>query len=194
MSYNPEPAARSGRSRGPPWPCRRPPAPQPGPVGQADGLSETSVAFAHLCLCGVETAVAFAGEKWAFLVRFLVALVMVVSMVAVQGVRSGAGGFMLACISGCRGVIGCNVATGGVLCTKKFSLLGLMVGASATKFALRTKNGPKSVFCGVLGELFAEMPVEGRCWAKFFAPTGAVPRTCRRCGALQAGCGGGLQH
>ena len=24
-----EPAARSGRSRGPPWPCRRPPAPRP---------------------------------------------------------------------------------------------------------------------------------------------------------------------
>ena len=27
-----EPAARSGRSRGPPWPCRRPPAPWPGPA------------------------------------------------------------------------------------------------------------------------------------------------------------------
>ena len=26
-----EPAARSGRSRGPPWPCHRPRAPQPGP-------------------------------------------------------------------------------------------------------------------------------------------------------------------
>ena len=30
-----EPAARSGRSRGPPWPCRRPPAPRPGPAGHA---------------------------------------------------------------------------------------------------------------------------------------------------------------
>ena len=112
--------------------------------------------------------------------------------VPLLGVCSGADGFMLACISGCRGVIGCKVATGGVLCAKKFSLLGLMVGASATKFALRTKNGTKSVFRGVLGEFFAEMPVEGLCWAKFFAPTGAVPRTCRRCGALQAGCGGGF--
>ena len=27
-----EPAARSGRSRGPPWPCRHPPAPRLGPV------------------------------------------------------------------------------------------------------------------------------------------------------------------
>ena len=39
---------------------------------------------------------------------------------------------------------------------------------------------------------FAEEPPEGRCWANFFAPTGAVPRTCSRCGALQAGCGGGF--
>ena len=30
-----EPAARSGRSRGPPWPCRHPPAPRPGPAGPA---------------------------------------------------------------------------------------------------------------------------------------------------------------
>ena len=31
---------------------------------------------------------------------------------------------------------------------------GLIVGVSATKFALRTKNGPKLAFCGVLGEFF----------------------------------------
>ena len=30
-----EPPARSGRSRGPPWPCRHPPAPRPGPAGPA---------------------------------------------------------------------------------------------------------------------------------------------------------------
>ena len=108
-------------------------------------MSETAIAFARLCLCGVETVVAFVGagravtetggafaaEKWAFWVRFSAAEVMVVSMVAVQGVRSGAGGFMLACISGCRGVIGCKVATGGVLCAKKFALLDLMVCVSA---------------------------------------------------------------
>ena len=33
-----------------------------------------------------------------------------------------------------------------------FSLLGLMVGECAKKFAQRTKNGPKSAFWGVLGE------------------------------------------
>ena len=78
---------------------------------------------------------------------------------------------MLACISGCRGVIGCKVATGGVLCAKKFALLGLMAGASAKKFALRTKNGPKSASCGVLGEFFAEVPLVGPGWASFFAET-----------------------
>ena len=39
-----------------------------------------------------------------------------------------------------------------VLCAKKFALLGLMVGVSAKKFALRTKNGPQSAVYGVLGE------------------------------------------
>ena len=48
-----------------------------------------------------------------------------------SGARSGDGGFMLACISGCGGVIGCIVSAGGVLCAKKFALLGLMVGVSA---------------------------------------------------------------
>ncbi|QCT34765.1 hypothetical protein FBF35_01230 [Schaalia odontolytica] len=52
-------------------------------------------------------------------------------------------------------------------CVKKFALLGLMLGVSATKFAQRAQNGPNSAFCGVLGEFFAEMPVEGRCWANF---------------------------
>ena len=80
------------------------------------------------------------------------------------------------------------------LCAKKFALLRLMVGVSATKFALRAQNGPNSAFLCLLGEFFAEMPVEGRCWASYFAPTGAVPRTCRRCGALQAAAMGVLRH
>ena len=41
-----------------------------------------------------------------------------------------------------------------VRCAKKFALRGLVVDASATKFAQRTKNGPKTVVCGVLGEFF----------------------------------------
>ena len=62
-------------------------------------LSETDVAFACSCPCGVETLVAFAragrasdetviafaGEKWVFLVCFSVAEVLSVSTVAVEG-------------------------------------------------------------------------------------------------------------
>ena len=55
------------------------------------------------------------------------------------------------------------------LCAKKFALLGLMVGVSAKKFSLRTRNAPKLAFCGVLGEFFAKRPLEGACRAKFFA-------------------------
>ena len=96
---------------------------------------------------------------------------------------------MLACISGCRGVIGCKVATGGVLCAKKFALLGLMAGASAKKFALldlmcvRARNSsPCSLitpqirhFCACRAKFFAETRLEERCWASFFAemPLGA---------------------
>ena len=46
---------------------------------------ETGVAFARSYVAGVETAITFAGEIRVFLVRFLVAVVMVVSTVAVQG-------------------------------------------------------------------------------------------------------------
>ena len=69
----------------PPWPCRRSRAPQPGPVGQVGRLSETPIAFARWCLCGIETAIAFAGEKRAFLVQFSGAEVMQVSVVPCWG-------------------------------------------------------------------------------------------------------------
>ena len=62
-------------------------------------LSGTGVAFACSCPCGVETlvafaragrastetAIAFAGEKWVFFVRFSVAEVLSVSAVVVEG-------------------------------------------------------------------------------------------------------------
>ena len=47
------------------------------------------------------------------------------------------------------------------LCAKKFALLGLMVGVSAKKFALRTKNGPKTSVCGAPGEVFRENTAGG---------------------------------
>ena len=54
-------------------------------AGAGRALTETAIAFAGAGRALTETAIAFAGEKWAFLVRFSVAEVMVVSMVAVQG-------------------------------------------------------------------------------------------------------------
>jgi len=46
---------------------------------------ETAIAFARSYVPGVETTVAFAGEKRTILARFSVAVVLLVSMVAVQG-------------------------------------------------------------------------------------------------------------
>ena len=67
------------------WPCCRPRVPWPGPIDQVARLSETGVAFARSCVRGVETDIAFAGEKKLFLAWFSVAEVMVVSTVAVWG-------------------------------------------------------------------------------------------------------------
>ena len=64
---------------------RLPLGPRLGAAGEAARWSETGVAFARLRLRGIETGVAFAGEKWAFLEWFSVAEVMVVSTVAVWG-------------------------------------------------------------------------------------------------------------
>ena len=64
--------------RGRTW-LQGPRVPRPGPVGQVDRWFETIVAFARLCVCGIETVIAFAGEKWAFLVCFSGAEVMAVS-------------------------------------------------------------------------------------------------------------------
>lgn len=54
-----------------------------GPVDQVARLSETAIAFARVCLRGIETVIAFAVMKRAFLVHFLVAVVTVVSTIAV---------------------------------------------------------------------------------------------------------------
>ena len=48
-------------------------------------LSETAITFARTGRAPIETAVAFAGEKWVFLVCFSLAEVLSVSAVAVQG-------------------------------------------------------------------------------------------------------------
>ena len=112
---------------------RRPRVPR---VGAADAMarwSETAIAFARLCPCGIETAIAFAGEIWAFAVQFSGAEVMPVSMVPSWGRAV----VLLVSMSPCL----C------VLCAKFF--------------AQRAQNTPHSACLRVLGECFAEMPLEG---------------------------------
>ena len=106
---------------------------------------ETTIAFARAGRAPIETAIAFAGEKWAFWVRFSVAEVMVVSMVAVLGravvmavsmvaVQGRAVVMVVSCWPEPVAVEVSLVASsprGCVLCAKKFALLGLMVGVSA---------------------------------------------------------------
>ena len=98
------------------------------------------------------------------------------------------GGFMLTCISGRRGVIGFNIAMGRVRCAKKFALLGLMVDASAKKFAQRTKNGPKSGVCGVLGELFRGNAAGGGVLGELFRGPAAVGSCRANLWCLDEGC------
>ena len=80
------------------------------------------------------------------------------------------------------------------VCAKKLSLLGLMVGVSATKFAQRAQNGPNSAFCGVLGEFFRGNAAGGAVLGEFFRANRCRARSCRRCGALQAAAMGVLRH
>ena len=126
-------------------PRHRPQVPPPGPVGQLGLLPETVVAFAGAGRASTETAVAFAGEKWVFLARFSLALVLSVSMGVVQG-RA-----VVMVVSRWPASVAVEVSLvassrrGCVLCAKKFSL--------------RAHNGPKLVFSGVLGEFFRESAV-----------------------------------
>ena len=127
-------------------------------------LSETGGTFARVYLRRIETAIAFAGEKWAILVRFSVAEVMLVSRWSAAAVAE------VSLVS--------TSPRHSSLCAKKFALLGPMVGVSAKKFALRTRNAPKLAFCGVPGELFRGRACEGSVLGEVFrghAPEGTVP-------------------
>mgnify|MGYP001733271980 CR=1 FL=1 len=117
-------------------------------------MSETVIAFAGAGRASIETAIAFAGEKWAVLVQFLGAVVMVVSCLP----ASVAAEVSLVASS----------PRGCVLCATKFALLGLMVGVSATKFALRAHNGPNSAFLRLLGEFFRGNAGGGTVLGEFF--------------------------
>ena len=121
--------------------------------------TETDIAFARAGSAPTETDIAFAGEKWAFWVRFLVAEVMVVSMVAVWG---RALVMAVSCWPASAVAVVSLVSTSpphSCLCAKKF--------------AQRTKNGPQSAFYGVLGEFFRENTAGGVAPGEVFRGTAA---------------------
>ena len=103
-------------------------------------LSETAVAFARAGRASVETAAAFAGEKWVYFVRFSVASVLSVSMVAVEG----------------RAVV-MAVSRWPASAAAVVSLVSkppCHCALCAKKFALHAQNGRKTLFSGALGEFF----------------------------------------
>ena len=138
------------------WPCR---GPRPVCIGNLS--RETAITFARSYVPGVETAIAFAGEKRVFVVCFSVAVVTVVSTVAVQG---RAVVMVVSCWPASVAAEASLVSTlpcRSIRCAKKFALLGLMVDASVTIFALQAKKYPKSAFYGVLGEFCTGCADEG---------------------------------
>ena len=160
-------------------------------AGPSECWLETGVAFARVGRASTETAIAFVGEKWVFLVRFSVALVMVVSAGAVQG-RA-----VVMAVSCWPTSVPAEVSlvstspSGRVLCTKKFTLLGLMVGASAKKFALQAQNGRKTLFSGALGEFFRGRAGGGAVLGEFCRTNRYCARSCRQ-RSLPACNGGGF--
>ena len=134
-------------------------------------MSETPIAFARWCLCGIETAIAFAGEKRAFLVQFSGAEVMQVSVVPCWGACSGVVGFNVAMLSHLVRDICRPARPGAGENAKKFALRHCSHRAGAKKFAQHTKNGSKWVVYGALGELLRGNAAGGVGRASFFAET-----------------------
>ena len=62
------------------------------------------------------------------------------------------------------------------------------VCVSAKKFALCAQNGPKWAFSGVRASFFAEEPLEGPCWASFFADRQSWDPTGRTLSRRSHGC------
>ena len=127
---------------------------------------ETIVAFARLCVSGIETAIAFAGGKWAFLVHFSGAEVMPVSAVPCCGCAV----VLLVSTSPCF----C------VLCAILFALLGLMWARARKSSPRKPKMGKTCCFQARWASFFAEMRLKGSRRESFFAdqqswdPTGQV--------------------
>ena len=147
-------------------------------------LSETGVAFACSCPCGVETlvafarvgrastetGVAFAGEKWVFFVRFSAAEVLSVSVVAVEG----------------RAVV-MAVSRWPAVAVAEVSLVSMSPRGCvlwANKFAQRTKMDRNRRFMARWASFFADRPPEAALMGELFCRhhgTHSRPRCWRGC-------------
>ena len=105
--------------------------------------------------------------------------------------RSGDGGFMLAYISACRGVIGFNVAKWPCSVHEKVRPAALFQHPSAKKFALRAQNTPHSAFLRLRGEFFRGRAGGGAVLGEFCRTNRYCARSCRQ-RALPACNGGGF--
>ena len=166
-------------------------------------LPETNVAFACLCPRGVETGVAFAGEKWVYFVRFSVEEVLSVSMVAVEGravvMAVSRWPASAAAVVSLVSKPPCHCA----LCAKKFALRHRVAVKVRKSSPCMPKTAEKRCFQARWASFFADVPVEGWCWANFFAgesetarcwansfASTRAPRSRRRRDALHVGSGG----
>ena len=127
-------------------------------------LSETGVAFAHVWLCGVETGIAFACEKWVFLVRcWGCAVVLLVSM-----------------SPWCR-----------VWCAKMFARRRCVIAKVRKSSPSALKLAKFSVFA-LAGRVFSRRCRWRGCAGRASSRQLALRRSWMRCGALQGGCGWGV--
>ena len=149
---------------------------------------ETAIAFARAGRASDETTIAFADEKWAYLGRISVALVLSVSMSVVQGralvmvVSRWSASAVVEVMAVSMVAVWGRALVMVVSCwsasvAAEVSLVSTSPRHSclcAKKFALRTKNGPKLAVYGVLGELCRETAAERSVLGEFCRVTTQV--------------------
>ena len=158
---------------------------------------ETAIAFARAGRASDETTIAFADEKWAYLARISVALVLSVSMSVVQGralvmvVSRWSASAVVEVMAVSMVAVWGRALVMVVSCwsasvAAEVSLVSTSPRHSclcAKKFALRTKNDPKLAVYGVLGELFrgraCESPVPGELFRGTVAERSVPGESCR---------------
>ena len=96
--------------------------PRPARIGNLS--RETAIAFARSYVPGVETAIAFAGGNWVFLLCFSVAVVLSVSTVAVQGCAVAMWVSCWPASVAAEASLVSKLPCRSILCAKKFALLG----------------------------------------------------------------------